>query len=236
MADDPDVDEAATTGDGAGEMSGRLDLTRLESTWRRLTGQGCPEGLSEALAAAWMEPHRRYHDGGHLAEVLRLLDASRHLAERPDEVEVALWFHDAVYDPHRKDNEACSAAWASDALLSSGAAVEVVDRVIGMIMATRHDEARSMAEGADEGLMVDIDLAVLGREPEGFRDYERKIREEYGWVAEPVYRAGRSEVLRRFLAREPLYRTGWFQERFEKQAKWNLATALEELSEGEGGR
>lgn len=217
-------------------MSGRPDLSRLESTWRRLTGQGCPEGLAEALAAAWMEPHRRYHDGAHLAEVLRLLDACRDVAERPDEIEVALWFHDAVYDPHRKDNEACSAAWASDALLSSGAAVETVERVIEMIMATRHDGPALLGAGLDTALMADIDLAVLGRDPDGFADYERKIREEYGWVAELDYRAGRSEVLGRFLGREPLYQTLWFQERFEKQAKRNLGAALEEMEQGEGRR
>lgn len=207
-------------------MKGDDEIHGLDAAWDRLVGRACAGSLVAGLEAAWREPHRRYHTREHLKEMLSLFNECRELTERPDEVEVAIWFHDAVYEPRRKDNEECSAAWASDALLSGGADSEVVGRVVGLVMATKHDRE---AESADEELIQDIDLAVLGRDRDGFEKYDREIREEYGWVGEEEYRKGRAAALESFLRKEPLYRTAWFRERYEARARENLKRAIADL-------
>src|SRR6185295_1221583 len=113
------------------------------------------------------------------------------------EVEIALWFHDAVYDVHRHDNERRSADWARDALAGAGVAATAIARVEALVMATRH--ATTTPGSADEELLVDIDLAILGADAARFAEYAAQIRREYAHVADAEFRAGRSAVLAAFL-------------------------------------
>ncbi len=182
-----------------------------------------PGELLTALLQAWGEPARHYHGLQHLAECLTHWRASRHLAQQPGEVGLALWFHDAVYAPRAADNEARSAAWASEALQTGGMAAEAAARVADLVMATCHQA--EPAEG-DASLVVDIDLAILGAVPARFAEYEAQVRAEYAWVEETVYRSKRREVLARFLVRDQIYRTACFQDRYEQAARANLAGAL----------
>lgn len=200
--------------------------TAWHDTWSAL-GLPIPGGVLPALLARWAEPHRRYHTPQHLRECLALFAAHRALAERPGEVAVALWFHDAIYDTARHDNEAASAAWARRVLRDAGAAGEVLERVDALILATRHSRVPATP---DERLLVDIDLAILGAEPARFDEYERQIRDEYGFVPEDVFRDKRAEILRGFLARPALFTTAAMRERFEAPARANLAGAIARLA------
>ncbi|HEY9029586.1 MAG TPA: N-methyl-D-aspartate receptor NMDAR2C subunit [Burkholderiaceae bacterium] len=200
--------------------------TSWAATWHDLR-LPAPGGVAEALVARWDEPHRRYHTLQHLRECLALFDAHRALAQRPGEVALALWFHDAVYDTRRHDNEAASAAWARRVLEAAGAAADVADRVDALILATRHSQVPATG---DERLLVDIDLAILGAAPARFAEYERQIRDEYGFVPEPVFREKRAEILRGFLARPALFSTAALAARFEAPARANLAGAIAGLA------
>lgn len=186
-----------------------------------------PTTLLPEIVARWDESHRRYHSLQHLRECLALFEENRALAGHPGEVVIALWFHDAVHEMREHDNEERSAKWAAQALTDAGASEDVVLRVQALIMATRHDGA---AATADARLVVDIDLAILGAAPARFDEYERQIRDEYAHVPEPVFRAKRAEILRRFQAREPLFATPAFAARFEVAAKTNLAVAVTSLA------
>jgi len=204
-------------------------LNELEPAWRdawQALGLSAPEGVLPALLARWAEPHRKYHTLQHLHECLALFDAYRDLAGHPGEVAIALWFHDAIYDTSRHDNEAASADWARRVLRAAGAAGAVIARVEALILATRH---RQVPATADEALLVDIDLAILGSEPGRFDEYERQIRDEYGFVAPDVFRDKRAEILRGFLARPALFTTAAMRERFEAAARANLAGAIAKL-------
>jgi predicted metal-dependent HD superfamily phosphohydrolase len=180
-----------------------------------------------SLLQRWAEPHRKYHTLQHLEECLALFEPARSLAEHPGEVAIALWFHDAVYDTRRHDNEAASAQWARQVLLEAGAEVAVVDRVHGLIMATRHSQVPSTP---DAKLLVDIDLAILGAEPARFAQYERQIRDEYGFVPEPLFRDKRAEILRAFFERPALFATPAFAQSFDTKARANLARAIAQLA------
>ncbi len=195
--------------------------------WALLGLPAPPRPELAALLVRWDEPPRRYHTLAHLQECLGLFDGVRGLARRPGEVALAIWFHDAVYEPRRHDNEAESAAWAGRVLRQAGAAADVAGRVEALVMATRHDVP---AADDDARLVVDIDLAILGSDPVRYDEYARQVREEYGFVPEIEFRARRAEVLRRFLARPAIYATPALAARFEGPARVNLAREIDALA------
>ncbi|WP_457417847.1 HD domain-containing protein [Roseateles sp. P5_E7] len=202
-----------------------LDLVSWRAAWRAL-GAAPSDSLHTELLDRYAERHRAYHSQQHLAECLALFDELRHLAERPAEIEIALWFHDAIYDVHRHDNEVRSADWARDALLDAGAAVDAADRVEALVLATRHSAAPATP---DEQLLVDIDLAILGAAPARFAEYEAQIGVEYAHVPPAVFNEKRGAILAGFLARPALYGTPALGARLEAAARANLQAAIDSL-------
>jgi predicted metal-dependent HD superfamily phosphohydrolase len=208
-------------------MGTPLDQVRWTGLWSRL---GAAEGLPvfEQLTRAYSDPARFYHTPEHIRDCLAQLDRARDLAVRPDEVEAALWFHDAVYRPGAADNEEHSAELARTALIAGSAERVIAERVAVLVLATRHSD---VARSADEALVSDIDLSILGREPDIFEKYERQIRREYGFVPESLYRAGRSTLMAEFLRRRSIYRTDAFRRAYEAQARINLERLLWRLGQ-----
>ena len=173
------------------------------------------------MVAAWSAPERAYHTSDHLRTCLDHLDHDRALVHDPVALGLALWFHDAVYDPRAPDNEARSAEWARLALA-------VIDprlgqRVAELVLATGHD---GVAADDDARLLVDIDLAILGAEDAAFWRYEVAVRQEYAWVGDAEFRVGRGRILRAFLARPAIYATEVYRARYEARARANLLRAL----------
>ena len=194
--------------------------------WPQLSGDSGVE-LRDALLAHYEQKHRCYHTLQHLRECLGHFAEVRHLAEKPAEVEIALWFHDAIYEVRKHDNEERSAAWATSALLHAGADSDAAARVAALILATQHS---AQPESPDEQLLVDIDLSILGAPRARFESYDQQIRHEYAWVSQPVYRSKRLEVLQGFLDRAFIYSTPHFRDALEVAARANLLNAIEALS------
>lgn len=207
------------------DMADWLPLWR--QTWTLLGADASVPELT-AVLAAWREPQRHYHDLRHLRECLGRWVAWQHLAEHPGEVALALWYHDAVYQPRSADNELQSAVWAVRAMTEARLDGQAAERVHALIMATCHD---APATTPDQRLLIDIDLAVLGASPQRFAAYDEDVRQEYGWVPSALYRTKRREVLERFLQRPRLYETDVAFDELEAQARRNLAAALSRLSE-----
>src|SRR5574341_1340322 len=187
-------------------------LAQWQQMWTHL-GVAPPDvAVFEGLMARYAEPHRRYHTTRHLDECFRKLEEIRAEAQHAKEVELALWFHDAVYDTQRQDNEAKSAAWARETARSAKLPDAVGGRIHALIMATRHDvEPRE----PDEKVLVDVDLSILGAPRERFDEYESQVREEYSWVPASVFRSKRREILRGFLRRASIFHTRKFVEAYE---------------------
>jgi predicted metal-dependent HD superfamily phosphohydrolase len=209
------------------EAETALDRSRWLALWSRLGAQGHGIDVFQQLAASYAEPARFYHTAAHIVDCLTQLDWSRDLAVRPDQVEAALWFHDAVYVPGATDNEARSARMARSSLSAAEAPGGVPQRIATLILATTHADLPS---DPDARLLCDIDLSILGRETAEFDRFERQIRQEYAWVPEPMYRHARSEVLNGFLRRHSIYYTERFAERYERTARQNLERVLTALS------
>ena len=210
-----------------GRRKGTLDQQRWLELWSRLGAQGSGASVFAQLTAAYAEPGRAYHTAEHIRDCLAELDLTLDLAQHPDEVEAALWFHDAVYLQGASDNEDQSAELARTALSMGAVPREVTDRTAALVLATKH---ASVPSSPDEQLICDIDLSVLGREPEIFDAFERRIRREYAWVPEPTYRRERSAVLSGFLRRRSIYQTDQFRHRYEASARANLQRLLDQLA------
>ncbi len=189
--------------------------------WRGLAGPAA-DALCEKLVAAWNEPQRVYHDLSHLVWLLD--EAERKCAVIQDAVFVgyAIWFHDAVYQPGRSDNEDLSAAWARSALIEQPRLAERVARVIEMTKS----HADASVDG-DEALF--LDMAVLGARREVYRAYASAVRREFGAFPDPVFAAGRGRFLEGQLSRERLFHSEVYQTECGAAARANMVWELEEL-------
>ena len=187
--------------------------------WRALGAEHCDETLREGLLARYDAPQRHYHSTQHLAELFALWPLVAADTEHPAEVELAIWYHDAVYDATRSDNEARSAHLAMDAMRNAGVSVEARERVERLIMATRHE---AVPTGRDAQVLVDLDLAILGASAERFDEYEAQVRAEYASVPDMLFRRGRAAVLASFAERERIYMTPVLHDRLEAAARANL--------------
>ena len=200
---------------------------RWTALWARIGASGDPQSVWNDLERRYCEPHRAYHNFGHIGHCLVEFDGVRTLATAPDAVELAIWFHDAVYDTHAGDNEEQSALLAQRTLAEAGVPSDLIGQVEALVLATKHQTPQS---SADNALLVDVDLAILGQPLERYAAFEREIRGEYSWVAPADFVAGCGAILRRFLERPSVYSTDMFRGRYERSARANLAWAIGELS------
>ncbi|MGJ5042435.1 MULTISPECIES: phosphohydrolase [unclassified Bradyrhizobium] len=175
------------------------------------------------LVEAYSAGGRHYHDLRHVQDCLDQLDRVADLSVREREIlTLAIWWHDAVYDPTRSDNEEQSAI-----LAERHVAPELRDEVGRLIRLTRtHDVAPDDRLGA---LLVSIDLAILGADEASYDAYADAIRREYADVPDDAYRAGRAAVLERFARRPVIYPDAGFAAALDQKARANLARELRGL-------
>jgi predicted metal-dependent HD superfamily phosphohydrolase len=185
-----------------------------------------PESLAAELAAAYAEPARAYHTGAHIAEVLGWFDrVADEIGWRdPASVYAAIVFHDAVYVPGAKDNEARSADWLRRSVAEHGLpgdrehAAELVE------LTARHGQHANLA--GDTALFLDADMAILGAEPDAFDAYDAAIAREYAAVPPEAFRAGRRAFLQTLLATPRIYLSDYFHALLDGPTRWNLARTL----------
>jgi len=197
-----------------------------QAIWRALDVDHPPGGLLQALLLRYAEAHRHYHTQAHLDACLAHFGRVRDQARSPHEVELALWFHDAIYDIGAPDNEQRSADWAREALVQAGVDGTGAGRVHALVMVTRHDRAPATL---DESLLLDADLSILGQRPAVFDAYEVQVRAENAAVPEDFFRRRRRGILQHFLDRPRIYHSAYFHEAFEAQARENLRRSITQL-------
>jgi predicted metal-dependent HD superfamily phosphohydrolase len=204
------------------------DIEHWVESWRALGVGDCPalRQLHRDVLGRYAEPHRHYHTRQHLAECFEKIQDIIALAEHPAEVAIGLWFHDAIYDTQRHDNEARSADWARTAARELGTSAASAQRIHDLVMSTRH---AAEPVGIDAQVLVDSDLSILGAHPGRFEEYEAQVRLEYAWVPDAAFRSGRARILNTLLDRPHLFSTAGFRQRYEAQARRNLQCSLASL-------
>jgi predicted metal-dependent HD superfamily phosphohydrolase len=213
---------------------------RYTELWQRL-GVSHPDiaTAGERLLTLYSDPARTYHNTAHLADVLAKLDWAKDALDKTgelaglgatarqkmfDTIELALFYHDAVYDAHAKDNEAQSRDLIQRDAAAFGLDPAITKDAARLIDLTAH---HGQAQALDEKIMADCDLAILGAAPEAFKKYDDGIRREYAHVPAPLYAAGRAKVLRGFLDAPPLFKTAAFAAQYDAPARRNLAHAVQ---------
>ena len=190
-------------------------------------GSPPPAAFGDELLRRWSEPQRRYHTLTHLAAVLDVVDELAEPGEDADAVRLGAWFHDAVYAPDRSENEERSARLAERVLPEAGVPAAVVAEAARLVrLTTGHDPAPGDRNGE---LLCDADLAVLAGAPAAYAAYTAAVREEYAFVPEDDFRAGRAAVLEQLLALPVLFRTEQAHAAYEQAARENLRAELDAL-------
>jgi predicted metal-dependent HD superfamily phosphohydrolase len=221
------------------------DEVELRTAWQLVADRGAAdahrfavdvrrrsEQVFDDVVGRHREPHRRYHGVRHVVWVIR------HVHELADScgpvdlptVIAAAFFHDAVYDARATDNEERSALLAERLLRSlgwdgsdAGAAARMIRRTAG------HTAPGNEVIAADDQVLLDADLAILGADPAAYDAYVTGVRAEYGHLDAAAWTVGRSAVLQSLLARPHLYHTVAGVERWESRARANLTAELSAL-------
>ncbi|MFD1261212.1 HD domain-containing protein [Entomomonas asaccharolytica] len=171
------------------------------------------------LVNYYSQPDRHYHTLQYLQECFCYFDLVKDQAEMSPIIEMALWFHDAIYNVRGHNNEQLSAQWAAECLQSLKVAQSIIDEVQQLILVTDH---QTIPKTIDEKIIVDIDLAILGATPQRYAEYEQQIRKEYSWVPYFLYKKKRKDVLKSFIKRPTIYQTAKLFNLLEQQARDNL--------------
>jgi predicted metal-dependent HD superfamily phosphohydrolase len=203
--------------------------TESSPSARRLAA--LPPAMRAALEAAYADPPRAYHDFGHVLEVLGHYDtvAAGPGWMQPDEIFLAICYHDAIYDAGRRDNEARSATLAREAIARwlPGHGIDA-HRVALLVESTaRHGRLHPDEVDREAALFLDCDMAILGAAPERFDAYDRGIAREYrGRAPAWLFNFNRRRFLKSLLEAPRIFLSNFFHERLDAAARANLRRAL----------
>ena len=204
---------------------------RFQSLWQRCLLGGSEDQshqIYQRLVESYAEPQRHYHTLVHIEHCLGMFDQCKSLLANPDAVELAIWFHDIVYLPGAKDNEARSAELYQQ--LSAGAHPDELRQMVDdMIIATLHTD--NPIEDPDTQFMVDIDLSSFGLPWDEFLRDSQNLRLENQSISEEEHYRKAKKFQTTLLARNRFYLTDFFHELLENRARKNLRDYFEYLKQ-----
>ena len=208
-----------------------MDPGYLKQNWQELTSgyEEPKEDLLEEILEEYSHPSRHYHNLGHIQALLELTEAYYSQLSDPLRVQLCIWYHDVVYNVHRKDNELKSADFAKEHLSQLRIAPSVITYVYEVIVATKAHVLPPQWDNFDTRFMLDIDLSVLAADQSRYVEYTHQIRKEYRAYPNFLYKRGRRKVLTHLLERERIFQTDMFFEKWEQRARDNMERELKML-------
>ena len=207
----------------------RTGLDRFQTLWRDCLLPDAADRSAEIhqrLVRGYGESQRYYHTLEHIDHCLGMFDDCHTLLQAPAAVELAVWFHDVVFEPGQPDNELRSAELYRD--FARGVHSEnLIDHVYGLIMATLHNGFA--LEGIDVEYIVDIDLSSFGLTWDEFLRDSENLRRENPHLEDKAYYRNQGYFQARLLERPRFFLSDFFYQRYETQARSNLARYFEYL-------
>ncbi len=182
----------------------------------------------DLLSDLYSEKHRAYHNLNHIKFLLENFENYAEFIEDKTCIFFAIWFHDAIYEPQKNDNEKQSAELAIKLLQQISLPTEKISKIEQIILATEKHLCENL--NFDGKLFLDFDLAIFGTESETYDEYAKAIRKEYDFVSEEDYKTGRGRVLQNFLKRDFIYFTDVMRTKFEEKARQNIEREIDEMS------
>jgi predicted metal-dependent HD superfamily phosphohydrolase len=202
-----------------------LTRARFFQLWRKYfigTDSSKAGTVWNTLERYYSQDHRHYHNFAHIAHCLSQHDLAAGAMETPDAVEMAIWFHDVIYEPQATDNESRSADLFRH-FGSSGFSQAFVVRVRDLILATVHDDPPLHL---DQKYIVDIDLSSFGLPWHEYLRDTNAIRRENCTTPEDVHYPAMLKFLRALLNRPRIFLTDFFYRRYEHTARANIGRYL----------
>lgn len=184
--------------------------------------------LFREIAQKYQSPDRAYHNLDHVESVLQFLNQYKSTIKDWSAVQLAVWFHDVIYNTKSKDNEEASAVYAKDILHKLGLPQQTVGRVETLVLATKKHEA--IAGDTDLEIFLDADLSILGESEAIYDAYATAIRQEYAWVPEDIYRQERIKILNSFLTRDRIYFNNEVNNTLQTRARQNIEREISRLA------
>lgn len=189
----------------------------------------------KTITNAYNESTRSYHNIKHITDMLTEYQKIKHMLQNPEEVYLAIIFHDFIYDPQSKKNEEDSANYAVAFLRDNlkdtqGIDLELVGRLILLTAKHGTKELEEMELTEDEKLFLDIDMAILGSNPNRYAEYENGVKQEYRTIySEEDYINGRKAFLSSLLGK-PVYLSDHYRFKLQNHARQNIKSAIDSLS------
>lgn len=207
---------------------------RFTDLWSRNLIQGAPDkGLQiyQLLIIAYNEKQRIYHTQQHIEDCLTLFDEIKNRLHHADTVELAIWFHDAIYQINSRDNEELSADLfmnMSEDVLQPTTRHQVYQHII----ATLHNGSEMLEH--DTRYMVDIDLSSFGLPWEEFIHNSHEVRAEMSHIPDEEFYPRQCAFQQSLLKRGRFYRTDYFFRNYEQSALNNIADYFVQLRKKTG--
>ena len=205
----------------------------LKTIWETHSAQLflTPSEAEKTFEIIWdrhSEKHRKYHNYNHLIDFFEKAIALKSKLERPENVFLAIWFHDIIYNPLTPNNELKSAKLAHKILSDKSKLSESdINSIYAMIISTSKHEV--VSNEADNSLFLDLDLSILGSDQARYQKYAEQIRQEFKHVPLFLYRKGRKKILQDFMNRAQIFYTKLFHEQYEQKARQNITWEISSL-------
>lgn len=183
--------------------------------------------ILEELVKIYSQPHRHYHNLKHIQQILDCLDEVRSQIQNITILQLATWFHDVVYNPRASDNEEQSIIFTSKTLQKLNLSTESLEKVKTIILLTKTHQYF----GCDRDIQtfLDADLSILGSTPLEYQAYMTAVRREYEWVSKQEYCLKRKTILEKILNQKRIYKTDYFYQKLETQARENIEKEIQIL-------
>ncbi|MCL6414833.1 hypothetical protein MIB92_04160 [Aestuariirhabdus sp. Z084] len=205
-----------------------MDQKRFIKLWQDLLANSSATPAEKAwlkITEYYSLKDRFYHTGDHICFCLTQLDQVIGELDNAQEVEMALWFHDVIYQMGSDSNEADSATLFCQLIGKNSALTGVRKRVSQLIMDTTHDTEPQTKDGC---YLADIDISSLGLPWEEFLKDSDNVRKESPHLDDPAYRSGQRRFFESLLSKSSIFYTDYFYQRYELQARDNLSKLLEQ--------
>ncbi|MEZ4781674.1 MAG: hypothetical protein R2816_08955 [Flavobacteriaceae bacterium] len=198
----------------------------LKEEWINLTSRYCKDislrnEFWDEIRSCYSEKSRYYHNLKHIYNILLQADEMKSKIEDFDALKLAIWYHDIIYKPSKKNNEEKSSLFAKNRLNSLNFDEKRAKIVQNFIVSTKKHQL-ILSETDDNAYFLDFDLSILGTDWETYKNYYQNIRKEYKIYPDFLYNPNRKKILNHFLERETLYFTEVYQVKYELQARANL--------------
>lgn len=169
---------------------------------------------------------RHYHTLQHLDNLLSQLTGVKSEIQNWETILFTLFYHDIIYNSIKSDNEEKSAELAEKRMKQISVSNDIMELCKKQILTTK---SHIKSTDSDTNYFTDADLSVLGQNWETYLLYCKNVRKEYLIYPALVYNPGRKKVLNHFLSMDRIFKTDFFYDKFEKQAKHNLQKEIESL-------